>query len=180
MPTKKTKIIFFTALFLVILASLCFVLMYMSMNSLIDISAIKEDQIKSKIQTVDSKSLMKKDLETNSLKISELSDFMIGSEDTVDFIKNLETITAKNNLKINIKNAVSGPSSNDKLVLLNITLEVTGEWKDVEFFLELLENYPLKISINNTSISKSSDSKVNGKIVPQWIGSFDFSVVKLK
>jgi hypothetical protein len=180
MPTKKTKIIFLTVLSLVVLASVCFVLMYISMNSLIANSAIKEDQIKTKIQTVDSKSLMKKDLEINSEKIAKLSDFVVGSGNTVDFIKSLENITAQNNLKINIKNAVSKASTSDKLELLNITLEVTGEWKNVEYFLELLENYPLKISINNISISKSSDIKVNGKIVPQWIGSYDFSVVKLK
>lgn len=180
MPTKKTKIIFFTALFLNILALVCFVLIYTSMNSLIASASMKEEQIKTQIQTVDSISLMKKDLENNSARIAELSDYIIGSENTVDFIKTIETLTAQNHLVVNIKNAVPSALSNSKLESLNISLDVTGEWKDVEYFLEILENYPLKISINNASISKTSENKVNGRVVSQWTGSFDFSVIKMK
>ena len=180
MPTRKTKIIFFTALSLVVLASVCFVLMYMSMNSLIGSTSIKEDQIKTEMQTVDSRNLMKKDLEANSAQIAELSNFMISADGSVDFVKTLESLTSENNLKIDVKNVASADISNNKVELLNVNTDVTGEWKNVEYFLEILENYPLKTTINKVSLNKITDNKIGGKKVSQWVGNFDFSVVKLK
>ena len=59
-------------------------------------------------------------------------------------------------------------------------MNVIGEWKNVQFFLKELENYPLKITINSVSFNKYSDKVVNDKKISQWTGNFEFTVAKIK
>ena len=64
--------------------------------------------------------------------------------------------------------------------LLRVKMNVIGEWKNVQFFLKELENYPLKITINSVSFNKYSDKVVNDKKISQWTGNFEFTVAKIK
>ncbi len=59
-------------------------------------------------------------------------------------------------------------------------MNVIGQWKDVQFFLALLENYPLKITVKSVSLSTFGTYEVKGKNVPEWSGDFEFTALKLK
>ena len=113
----------------------------------------------------------------------ELTGYLIPSGGTVDFIKTLEQLVSNSGIKSDIKTVTT--ENNDKTnaigaELLRINMDVLGEWKNVQFFITLLENYPLKIEIKNISLNKFSDYTVKGKSTPQWAGNFEFTVVKYK
>jgi len=181
MPTKKSKIIFYALLIVDIFVAACFVLVLNSMNNLIANTILNEDQIIIESQKTAAEVSMKKDVDNTSSDRDKLSDYFIKSDGPVDFIKSIETLSSKNNLKDEIKSiSYSDFPNNPDMQFLNLSISVTGEWSNVELFLEFLENYPIKININKVSFSKFADYQIKGKQVPQWLGSFDISVAKFK
>ncbi len=142
-----------------------------------------ESAIKLELQKQDARILMKSDLSQSDMYQKELTDYFVPSGGTVDFIKTIEKIVSNSNIKSDIKTVTS--ESNDKTnvvgaELLKINMDVIGEWKNIQFFINLLEIYPLKIEIKSVSLNKFSDSMIKGKSVPQWAGNFEFTVLKLK
>ncbi|MCX6717150.1 MAG: hypothetical protein NTU76_00550 [Candidatus Taylorbacteria bacterium] len=123
---------------------------------------------------------MDKELLNNKNYTDKLSEYIISSNGVIDFIDILEKKISSNNLKSDVKSLVYEAGSIPNLELARIKIDVTGEWKNVVFFLKLLENYPLKISIENVSFKKFSEYKIGSKDVPQWVGSLEFTVLKYK
>ena len=112
-----------------------------------------------------------------------MKEYIIPSGGTVDFIKLLEQLVSNSNIKSDIKNVTTENDNKDNLVgaeLIRINMDVLGEWKNVQFFITLLENYPLKIEIKSISLNKFSDNVVKGRSVSQWAGNFEFTVLKYK
>ena len=183
MPKKETKILVTVLLLINILSIGAFMSLFYFTKSLIAESVNKEDEIKKELKKEDSRDLMKDDLILGKTYQEKLMNYMISSDGTVDFIKTLEQLVLSSELKSDIKIVSSEPYSKDSSIpveLLRIKMDVTGEWKNIQFFLTSLENYPLKIDIKKVSLDKFSDYIVKGKVTPEWAGSFEFTVVKLK
>lgn len=183
MPKKETKTLIITLLSINIISISLFVFLFYFTESLIAESVKKEDDIKMELKKEDAIILMKEDLSLGKMYQDKLMTYVVPSGGTVDFIKTLEQLVLSSGLKSDVKSVSSelydkGNSIN--LEFLKINIDVIGEWKNVQFFLTLLENYPLKININKISLNKFSDYIVGGKSVPQWAGNFEFTVVKIK
>ena len=92
-------------------------------------------------------------------------------------------MVSNSGLKSNIKTVVNQAYDKGNSVgteNLKINMDVIGEWKNIQFFLSLLENYPLKIDIQKVSFNKLSDSFISSKKMVSWVGGFEFTVVKFK
>lgn len=183
MPNKKTKIILITFLTLDLLLVIIFSSLFLYMKSQNIDTNDKENQIKSEIKKQESRSLMQDDLEESKDYRNKINEFIIGQENIVGFIKILEDMVSSSGLKYEVKSVIS--EQNDDLSLINseyvrVNVDVTGDWKKIQFFLKLLENYPLKIDLDKVSLTKFSDYEVKGNKMPQWLGSFEFTVVKIK
>lgn len=181
MPSKKTKNLIIFLLILNIFSIVFFVLMFKHTNGLITESVLIENELKNEIKRDDARVLMKEDLEKGQEYEIELKKYLIEKDGTVNFIKTLEQLVSSSSLKSNIKNVLN--ESYDKgstigLDLIRINMDVIGEWKNIIYFLKLLENYPLKIDIKKVSLNMSSTYTIGGKNVSQWVGSFEFTVVK--
>jgi hypothetical protein len=183
MPIKKTLNLF---IFLIIINVAVFstfgVMFYLFGRNAADISD-KTALIKEQIQKQESVAMMKKDLADNREEIGNLNKYVVGSDGVVDFIKSVEKMSSGNSLKSEIKSVtfepVTGyPSENTEL--MRIRLDSIGEWKDVVFLLKTLEDYPLNLVLQSVSFSKFSDYQSGKKTIPQWLGSFDFTVLKMK
>jgi hypothetical protein len=151
-------------------------------NQTID-SNNKEDQIKNEIKKQESRSFMQKDLDDANIYKNKINEFIIKEGDIVGFIKILEDMVSSSGLKSEVKSVSA--ESNDDLGVINseyirVKLDVTGGWNNIQFFLKLIENYPLKIDIDKVFLTKFSDYEARNKEMPQWLGSFEFTVVKLK
>ena len=183
MPKEKTKKILITFLIIDIIMIVIFSGLYMYMKKQVINSNDKENQIKNEIKKQESRSLMQDDLNDSKLYSNKIKDFIIGGEDTVGFIKIMENMVSSSNLKFEVK-SVSAVSNTDldniNSEYLKVILNVTGGWNNIQYFLKLLENYPLKIDIDKISLTKFTDYEVKGDVLPQWLGDFEFTVIKLK
>lgn len=183
MPKKETKTLVIIILLVNVLSIGIFIFLYYYTTNLITESVNVENDIKIELKKQDIRGFMKNDLTLGKMYQEKLTSYMIPSGGTVDFIKTLEQLVLNSGLKSDIKNVSTVPydkgnSIGTELMLINI--DVTGEWKNIQFFLTLLGNYPLKIDMNKLSLSKFSDYVIRGRNVPQWVGSFEFTIVKVK
>lgn len=183
MPKKQTKILLIIFLLIDIISIGIFVLIFSYTRSLITESVNKASDIKTELKKEDTMVLMKDDLILGKMYQEKLMEYMVPSGGTVDFIKTVEQLVSNSGLKSDIKTVISEAYDKGDSIgaeLLRVNMDVTGEWKNIQYFLTSLENYPLKIDIKKISLNKFSDYIINGKSVPEWAGSFEFTVVKLK
>jgi Tfp pilus assembly protein PilO len=183
MPKNETKILAIILIVIDILSIVAFIFLYNFTTNQITESVNKEDQIKLKLKKEDTITLMKDDLAQGKMFQDNLTAYMIPSGGTVEFIKTIEQLVLNTGLKSDIKTVANEPYDKGSAInaeLLRVNMDVIGEWKNIQFFLQSLENYPLKINLVNVSFNKFSDYTINGKTVPQWSGTFEFTVVKIK
>lgn len=182
MPSKKTKKILLVWIVVAAVFAGAFAFVLWSVFSFDAISTAKSIEIRDETKKGESYLFMKKDIETNKNSINKVYDYIIKPDDVVNFMQKLEDLARDNNLKSEVKavsfEGVSGANLSN-VESMRVLVDVTGEWKNVEYFLEVLENYPISLDIKKFSLSKT-DIVVKNKKVPQWTGSFDFSVIKVK
>ncbi|MFH1454795.1 MAG: hypothetical protein ABIF22_00490 [bacterium] len=183
MPKKQTKILVIALLLIDIISIGAFVFLFSFTQSLITESIKKENEIKKELKKQETQSLMKDSFALGEMYQEKLVSYMIPQGGVVDFIKTLEQLVSNSGLKSDIKTVSieiydKGGSIGTELIRIN--MDVIGEWKNIQFFLTSLESYPLKIDIKKVSFNKFSDYTIKGKSIPQWSGSFDFTVIKIK
>ena len=180
MLQKNTKISFIIILIIDLVFIVGFFILFLFVQKQISNMIEKENDIRNEIKRVESSALMNKELLNNKNYTDRLSEYIIGANGVIDFVDMLEKIISDNNMKSDIKSLVYEEGGISNLELARIKIDITGQWKNVIFFLKLLENYPLKISIENVSFKRFSEYKVGSKNIPQWVGSFEFTVLKYK
>ena len=157
--------------------------MFFFMKGKISETVSKEDEIKTEIEKGESLSFMQKSVEENQVNEDKVTGYFIPSNGTASFIKVLENIVASSSLKSQVNSINYEPSSDLSAInaeFLDVKISVAGTWSNLNFFLKLLENYPLKINIRSASLKQFTTYTVGGKQIPQWSGDIDFTVVKFK
>lgn len=183
MVDTKTKKIFIARFVLAILMITVFAFMTWLILFFDDISTVKSIEIRDETKKGESFLFIKKDIENNKNSINKVYDYIIKADGAVDFMQNIENLAKSSGLKSEVKSVSFDPVSGVKLSgveSMRVRFDVIGEWKDVEYFLELLENYPMHLVINKIALNKFSDYLVKDKKIPQWLGSFEFSIIKVK
>lgn len=183
MPIQKTKKILVISFLLALLSISVFVFMFFVINSLNESSLKNSIEIEDGIKKDESLFLIKKDLEDNKVSLEKISSFIVKPDEVVDFIQTIENLALNNGLKSEVKSVSFSPFSemnSSYLELIKVKVTVIGEWRNVLFFIKVLESHPLKIDMTNISLNKFTDYTIGGKVVPQWLGDFEFTVVKLK
>ena len=183
MPKKETKTLVIIVLVIDLIFIGAFVFLFIFTQNMVDESASKVNDIKTELKKEDGVILMKDSLALGKMYQEKLADYIMPAEGTVNFITTIEQLVANTRLKSDIKTVTNVPYNKGDAIgeeLLKVDLVVNGGWSNIQFFLNSLENYPLKININNVSLNKISDATVKGKNVPVWSGSIEFTVVKVK
>jgi len=183
MPRKQTKILAISLLLLDIIFLGCFVLFFTYTKDLITKSIDGENDIKTELKMEESAIVMKDDLATGRMHNEKLMNYIVPSGGTVDFIKIIEQLVSNSGIKSDIKTVVS--ESYDKnntlgIEVLRVNMDIIGKWRNVLFFIELLENYPLKIEIKKVIFNKLSDSIIRGQKITEWSGNIEFTTIKIK
>jgi hypothetical protein len=183
MPKNKTKKIFLLILTVDIILVILFCALFLYVKSQnIKVSNI-ESEIRNEIRKQESRSIMQEDLNRGIESEIELKKYFVEKENIVGFIEIIEDAVFNSGLKSEVKSVST--ESNDKLAkidieILRVKLDVIGEWGNILYFVKLLENYPLEIKIEKMFLTKYSDYDLKNKIMPQWLASLDFTVLKLK
>jgi len=183
MPTTKTKTFLILLIFLDIFFIAIFIALFIFTKNQISDTINKEDAIKTEIKKEETLSIMKKDVEDSKNYEDKLYGYFIGKDNVVDFLKTLDDLISSSSLKSEIQSINYESLAKINLIeteLVRVKMNVKGKWENIQFFLKLLENYPLKISIKNISLNKFSDSIISGKTIPEWSADLDFTAVKLK
>lgn len=117
----------------------------------------------------------------------QIINFFVGPAGSVDFIETVEFLgrVADVNLEVQsvgidtLKNKISSSTEPFRL-----SLKTEGSWSNTIHLLNLLESMPFKVSFDNISLEKISEAsdpvKNKEKSSIYWIGSFGFSVLKIK
>ena len=183
MPKKQTKTLVITLLMIDVISISIFMFLFFYTKSLIAESVNNSYIIKTELEKEDANIIMKDTIAMGKTYQNQLINYIVPSGGTVDFLTTLEQVASNSGVKFNINTVVNEPYGKGDSIgmeLISIDMGATGEWKNIQFFLTSLENYPLKIDIKNVSMNKISDYTVNGKSVPQWSLSLEFTVVKMK
>jgi len=183
MPKKETKRRVIILLLVDIIFIGIFIFLFLFTKNLIAESVDKENSIKTELKKENVRILMKEDLFLAKMYQEKLSGYMISSGGIVDFIKTVEQLVLKSGLKSEIKTVIREVYDKDDssgVELVRVNMDVLGSWKNIQFFLTSLENYPLKIDIKKAVFNKFSDYIINSQKTPQWAGSFEFTVLKIK
>jgi hypothetical protein len=181
MIQKHTKILFTLFLLLDIFVVGIFLMLFGEMNNQIAETVQNTDKIKTEIKKQETLSLMKTDIQNAQIYQTALDTFLVPKGGDVDFIKTLESIAATSSVKLQVNSVVDQPLTQASTInaqLIHVNINVLGQWKDVKYFVKLLETYPLKIVLNQASLSKFSNYQINGKTVPEWSGALDFTVLE--
>ena len=183
MPKKETKILMMVMLFIDLLSIGAFIFLYYLTTNLINETINLSDSVKAELKMEDTAVLLKDDLALGKNFQDELMNYIIPKGGTVDFIKTIEQLVTSSGIKSDISSVINEPYDKGTAIgaeLVRVNMTVIGEWKNIQFFLKLIENYPLKIDIKQASFSKVSDYTINGAKIPQWSGNFNFTAVKIK
>jgi hypothetical protein len=183
MPRKETKIIFLIILGANIVALGFLYYLYSTMTGRIAGTIRNEDDIRIEIKKEETLSLMKKDIEDAKHYNEVLSSYFVAPLGIVDFFKTLEDLAFMSGIEKGVSvSPAESPSSLDtaQAEIIGVKMNIVGRWEDAQLFLALLEHHPLKIDIKRMSLNKFSEHIVQGRVVPQWSGVLEFTVLKLK
>lgn len=95
----------------------------------------------------------------NSSKV--LKELYVDSNNVVDFISYIEDLARKASTTIEIKTITTGEVKIDEEVFndlqnLSISIELSGSWKNVNKYIEIVENLPYHINIEELRLEKKS------------------------
>lgn len=182
MPKKETKAWLITLIIIDIISITAFIFLFNFINNQTLDTINKEDQIKSEVKQEEIRVVKKTDIADSKIYQEKLLNYVIPSGGTVDFIKTIESLVSSSSLKSDIQsvnNISYDKGSSLNMELLSINMNVLGEWKNIQFFIKMLEKYPLKIDIKRINLHQFSSYVINGREVPEWSASIEFTVVKI-
>ncbi len=181
MPRKETKaLVVIILIFDTALLAFWIVMFSFTKNQIAD-TISSGNEIRSEIIKSDTAFLMKNDIKYGNDYENNLDSYVVGKDNVSDLIKTVENAAVSSNLKESISQ-ISYDSSDALSALgmeyVKISMSMTGSWKNIHFFIDTLEEYPLKIDIDDVSLDVIPAS--SGTKTPQWSGSLDFTVIKFK
>jgi Tfp pilus assembly protein PilO len=181
MPTKSTKIKIVILLIINIIVWGFYVFAFMQIKNGENRMELLENTMRDNLKKQEVVRVLSRNLDETQINRDKLTDFILPKGGEVDFIKQIEDLVSKNHLKSEIKSVKIEPmASSSSLENLSIKLNVIGAWADVLVFQKVLESLPSVVVIDTFSISKFDTYTVRGDIIPQWNGSFDLKVAKIK
>ncbi len=181
MPTRATKIQIIGLLILNIIVWGFYSYSYLHIGEGEIKMALLEETMKDNLKKEEIMMVLSKNLGETAVNRNKISELVIQKDGEVDFIKSLEDLVAKHNLKSEIKSVkVEVIANSNSLENLVVKIDVIGEWSDINAFEKSLEEIPLSLSLEGFTLGKFDSYVVKGKQSSQWIGGFDFKVAKIK
>lgn len=181
MPIKPTKIKIIILLLINLIVWGGYLYTYIQIkNGEIKMSKL-EAEMMANLKSQEISMILSKNLDDIVDDKQKIMEYLVSKEGEVDFIKSLEDLVVNNNLKSEIKLVKIEPNASSSLLeYLIIELDVTGEWSNVVFFEQALEEIPLPLFLKSFSLSRFDTYNVKGKQISQWLGNFSFKVAKIK
>lgn len=174
---KKTRNIFiFSILFLLLSILVYGTLFFMIRVETMKVSGLRDDIDLVLRQEQQLKSSQYIIADTEELR-DELNSYFIHKNGVVDFLEKIERFGDDSSVLVEVTSVDIEPilistEIESKIVdNLNIVALVEGEWRDVFYFLNLIESQPLHVSVEQINIENRDGD---------WTMNIDFNALKLK
>ncbi len=136
---------------------------------------------------------IKNSLSENKDFISHLDSYFVAKDGIVNFIEMLEDKGRESGVLLSIGSVSveQDPKVKEDIKeILRLKVDASGSWKDVTYFLSVLENLPYVTEVNNVSFTRNGggsgllfDEEKNpdeNNTSLGWKAYFEFTVLKLK
>lgn len=130
---------------------------------------------------------LQKTLQNTDSDIVRINNSIIPSDGDIKFIEDLEKTAKAYGLSLSINSLVFEDGqgfSSSNIHVFKVRAETNGPWSSTYKFLAQLESMPLKVKVNNFSLSgsvqNSSPESKSSKVSSVWRSVFDISILKYK
>lgn len=171
---KKVRNIFILSILFIVLA----VSVYIVTFFMIRMENIKISELRSDITTVLGKEQQLKSsqriiTDTKEAR-SELDSYFISKDGVVSFLEKIELFGDRAGVVVEVKSVEIEPLNESKVVdHLVVIVSTEGSWREMFYFLNLIESQPLSILTTRMNLEKEIDGR-------DWRLSMDFNVLKIK
>ncbi len=149
---------------------------FVFLRDLIYSRAVTSAKIAREVSQIDEQNKHESDITSIYDKSSEqrrlLDSFIVPKEKIVDLIESIEKIGVDTSTDLELSSITNQESKDDKTSQFQAHVDVKGTWTNIMRSLILIEGLPYSVSINNTRLIKSGDSKSS-----QWELSLDLRVL---
>ena len=181
---RKTKIkkIFIISVIFVLIAWSAAVLLFLSIENKNKKNSILFNEIAEQTSRRDEVVTLSRNTKALEEGMSKLDELFVGNsqEAVVSLIEEVESIAKTSGSKLVISQVNISPIGNENLDKyfenVDLKIEVEGSWKEVYYFLNLLENLPYNIKFKQNKIDSTNDNSGN----LGWEAYFNVSVVRAK
>ncbi len=147
---KKIK----TYLIIVILLNIVTIAIYSAMLYFVKVEkseiVVLEENIENKQQLEQNASSIKHLILDTKKERSELNSYLVDSNELVGFIEKLESVGKHSGVSVKLSSVEE--KKEDGLITINLSAD--GKWKEVAYFLKLIEALPKKINIERVVFTK--------------------------
>ncbi|MDE2188804.1 MAG: hypothetical protein KGJ35_03715 [Patescibacteria group bacterium] len=178
---KKLKsqhyILLFVSILTVCVAAISYNFLYHQALSKAEAAAVAEAKVASMAATSIEEKKTAEIFATTATERSQLSDSMVSEGNAVPFIDSVEGIAAKSGATISLSSLSSGTDSASSHATVLASVTIRGSWQNALRALELLENLPYAISMQNLNLTETNSS--DAKSAPQWTINVSLSVLSI-
>jgi len=168
---SKRKQLIGLLLLLLLLFSIAIVFIYPAMNKIFEInrqiSAEKKELEKRMNLGLNIKNIQA-DLLTVETEMPKIEKVFITQGHELELLKLLEGLAEKNQLAFSAKPDFNGKKINDHISKHQLSMSFTGNWEQVNYFIEEIEGLEFYLIADNLTFNKNKDNQ----IIADWSGSF--------
>jgi hypothetical protein len=163
-----------TLLVSILLYTLLFLTIGQSREKLINLESTLEQVVLEEQQYLSQKILLK---DTQEDRV-ELDSYFLTEAGIATFLEEIEMLGEDANVLVNIDSVdVRGSEDEEISDVLDVALDVSGNWVSLFHYLSLMESLPLALTVEKSAMSISGSGE-EGSV--DWKGSFDITVAILK
>ena len=174
--TKTTRFFFLYTLYFV-LALGAYIFFYLHINNKAE--AVAETQIR--IAQLGKQNSQMQNLEhvirDTKAGREQIGNYFVDSEKIIEFLETVESLGGVANVDVDVKSITEEETKIATVKELNLTIDFTGEWREVHHFLVLLESAPVKMTLDRLTLGERPENE-EGIIV--WRGNVSLRVLQLK
>jgi|GEM_PF-6102322 len=115
---------------------------------------------------------------------TEVANFFVDSDMIIEFLETIEGMAGKADVEIDVKSINEIETEAEGIKELSLNIDFEGDWISVHHFMVLLENIPIKMTIDRLNFREtvSREKDENGEIIETvaWRGSAGFKTLQLK
>ncbi|MEX0672607.1 MAG: type 4a pilus biogenesis protein PilO [Candidatus Paceibacterota bacterium] len=118
-------------------------------------------------------------LENNVQEINSLGSYIVGADETPDFLSMVEEVGTQSGATISTESVETlDEDESDQGELLQMNVVISGSWQEVYRSVALIETLPFKITVTAFNFSQKSTGEEEGPAI-QWEAKVKLDVVKL-